>query len=86
MELEVPEEPRKGPAVETLPPAPTTPGDITSTTSPRQRKNNSVPALDVSEELVALNNAYFGAVGVVQEYVDRMNSFGLILDPPMHFK
>ena len=69
------------PFATSTPPAPTIPGDITATTS---AGSSSCPGLDMSEELRWLNNHhYYGAVDVIQEYLDRMNSFGIVLDPWM---
>ena len=60
------------PLATSTPSAPTLPGDITSTTS---TGGSSCPGLDMSEELSWLNNHhYYGAVNVIQEYLDRMNS------------
>ena len=75
------EELSQPPLAKSTPPAPTLPGDITSTTS---AGSSSCPGLDMSEELRWLNNHHcYGAVDVIQEYLDRMNSFGIILDPWM---
>ena len=78
-DVQILEEPNQPPLAMSTPPAPTLPGDITSTTS---AGSSSCPGLDMSEELRWLNNHhYYGAVDVIQEYLDRMNSFGIILDP-----
>ena len=80
-DVQILEEPSQPPLATSTPPAPTLPRDITSTTS---AGSSSCPGLDMSEELRWLNNhRYYGAVDVIQEYLDRMNSFGIILDPWM---
>ena len=62
-------------------PAPTLPRDVTSTTC---AGSSSCPGLDLSQELKWLNNRqYYRTVDVVQEYLDRMNSFGIFLEPWM---
>ena len=80
-EIQILEELSQPPLAASTPPAPTLPGEVTSTTS---IGSSSCPGLDMSEELVWLNNHhYYGAVDVIQEYLDRMNSFGIVLDPWM---
>ena len=77
-DIQILEELSQPPLATSTPPAPTLPGDVTSTTS------SSCPGLDMSEELGWLNNHhYYGAVDVIQEYLDRMNSFSIVLDPWM---
>ena len=79
--VQILEEPSQSPLATSTPPALTLPGDITSTTS---TGSSSCPGLDMSKELKWLNNHhYYGAVDVIQEYLDRMNSFGIFLDPWM---
>ena len=78
-DVQILEEPSQPPLAMSTPPAPTLPGDITSTTS---AGSSSCPGLDMSKELRWLNNHhYYGAVDVIQEYLDRMNSFGIVSDP-----
>ena len=80
-DVQIPEELSQPPLAMSTPPAPTLPGDITSTIS---AGSSSCPGLDMSKELRWLNNHhYYGAVDVIQEYLDRMNSFGIVLDPWM---
>ena len=80
-DIQILEELSQPPLAASTPPAPTLPRDVTSTTS---AGSSSCPGLDMSEELRWLNNHhYYGAVDVIQEYLDRMNSFGIILDPWM---
>ena len=57
-------------------PAPTLPGDITSTTE-GGTKLTSV----MTEELMLLNNQYDAAAASIQEYVSRMNALEVRLEP-----
>ena len=80
-EIQILEELSQPPLAASTPPVPSFPGEVTSTTS---SGSSSCPGLDMSEELVWLNNhRYYGAIDVIQEYLDKMNSFGIVLDPWM---
>ena len=75
-DVQILEELCQPPLAASTPPALTSPRDITSTTGLAQLKRSSCPGLDLSKELRVLNNyQYYGAVDVVEEYLDRMNSF-----------
>ena len=74
-DIQILEELSQPPLATSTSPAPTLPGDVTSTTS---TGISSCPGLDMSEELRWLNNHHhYGAVAVIQEYLDRMNSFAV---------
>ena len=78
-DIQILEELSQPPLATLIPPAPTLPRDVTSTTS---AGSSSCPGLDMTEELKWLNNhCYYGAVDVVQKYLDRINSFGIFLEP-----
>ena len=66
-------------------PTPTRPGDITSTTDPVPKaageSNSRTPLiLDLSEELVQLNNAHEEVAREAMEHIQRMNSVGIFLE------
>ena len=66
-------------------PTPTRPGDITSTTDPvpmaAGESNSCMPLiLDLSEELVQLNNAHEEVAKEAMEYIQPMNSVGIFLE------
>ena len=66
-------------------PTPTRPGDITSTTDPVPKaagENSSYMPLilDLSEELVQLNNAHEEVAKEAMEHIQRMNSVGIFLE------
>ena len=80
-DIQILEELSQPPLATSTPPAPTLLKDVTSTTS---AGSSSCPGLDMSKELRWLNNHhYYGAVDVIQEYLDWMNSFGIALEPWM---
>ena len=64
---------------------PTKPGDITSTTDPEldvsgRSSSNSLPILDLSDELVCLNNMYEEVAREARDYIARMNAVGIFLE------
>ena len=66
-------------------PTPTWPGDITSTTDPvpmeAGESNFHTPLiLDLSEELVQLNNVHEKVAREAMEHIQRMNSVGIFLE------
>ena len=66
-------------------PTPTRPSDITSTTDPVPKaageSSSHMPLiLDLSEELVQLNNAHEEVAKEAMEYIQRMNSVGIFLE------
>ena len=80
-DIQILEELCQPPLATSTPPAPTWSGDVTSTT---RAGSSSCPGLDLSEELRWLNNhQYYGTMDMVQEYLNRMNSFGIFLEPWM---
>ena len=66
-------------------PTPTRPSDITSTTDPvpmaAGESNSHTPLiLDLSEELVQLNNAHVEVTKEAMEHIQQMNSVGIFLE------
>ena len=63
--------------------APTLPGDITSTTEGGTELAVIIPctSVNMSEELMMLNNQYGAAAATIQEYVNRMNAVDIYLEP-----
>ena len=66
-------------------PTPTRPGDITSTTDPvpnaAGESSSHMPLiLDLSEELVQLNNTHEEVAKEAMEYIQWMNSVGIFLE------
>ena len=64
---------------------PTKPGDITSTTGPEldvlgRSNTNSLPILDLSYELVHLNNVHEEVSREAMDYIARMNAVGVFLE------
>ena len=59
---------------------PTGPGDITSTTDSEMSSANSPPVLDLSDELVHLNNVYEEVAREAMDYIARMNAVGVFLE------
>ena len=64
---------------------PTRPGDITSTTDPvpktaGESSSHTPLILDLSEELVQLNNVHEGVPKEAMEHIQRMNSVGIFLE------
>ena len=63
-------------------PTPTRPGDITSTTDPVPKaageSNSRMPLiLDLSDELVQLNNVHEEVAREAMEHIQQMNSVGI---------
>ena len=63
--------------------APTLPEDITSTTEGGTELTVVIPStsMNVAEELMMLNNQYGAAAATIQEYVSRMNTLEVHLEP-----
>ena len=63
--------------------APTLPGDITSTTEGGTELAITIPcpSVNMAEELVMLNNQYGAAAVTIQEYMNRMDTLELHLEP-----
>ena len=59
---------------------PTGPGDITSTTDSEMSSANSLPVLDLSDELVHLNNVHEEVAREAMDYIARMNTVGVFLE------
>ena len=64
---------------------PTKPGDITSTTGPElsvpgRSSAAPLPILDLSHELVCLNNKYEEVAREAMNYISRMNAVGVFLE------
>ena len=64
---------------------PTRPSDITSTTNPvpkaaRESSSHTPLILDLSEELVQLDNMHEEVAKEAMEYIQRMNSVGIFLE------
>ena len=59
---------------------PTGPGDITSTTDSEMSSANSLPVLDLSDELVRLNNVHEEVAREAMDYITRMNTVGVFLE------
>ena len=83
-DVEVVEELSQAPPVRPKP-TPTRPSDITSTTDPvpmtAGESNSRMPLiLDLSEELVQLNNAHEEVAKEAMEYIQWLNSVGIFLE------
>ena len=66
-------------------PTPTRPSDITSTTDPvpkvaGENSSRTPVILDLSEELVQLNNVHEEVAKETMEHIQRMNSVGIFLE------
>ena len=63
--------------------APTLPGDITSTSEGGHELTVVIPctSVNMAEELMMLNNQYGAAAATIQEYVNRMNTLEIRLEP-----
>ena len=59
---------------------PTGPGDITSTTDSEMSSANSLPVLDLSDELVHLNNMHEEVAREAKDYIARMNIVGIFFE------
>ena len=57
---------------------PTGPGDIT--TDSEMSSANSLPVLDLSDELVRLNNMHEEVAREAMDYITRMNTVGVFLE------
>ena len=83
-DIEVVEELSQPPPVQARP-TPTKPGDVTSTTDlelsvPRRSSAAQLPILDLSDELVHLNNVHEEVAREAMEYISRMNAVGVFLE------
>ena len=63
--------------------APTSPGDITSTTVGGTELTVIIPctSVNMAEELMMLNNQYGATTATIHEYVNRMNALEIYLEP-----
>ena len=66
-------------------PTPTRPSDITSTTDPvpkaaGESNSHMLLILDLSEELVQLNNMHEEVAKEAMQYIQQMNSVGIFLE------
>ena len=82
-DIEVVEELSQPPPVQARA-TPTKPGDITSTTGPelsvfRRSRVTQLPILDLSDELVCLNNVHEEVAREAMDYISRMNAVGVFL-------
>lgn len=69
------------PVKEQLPLAPTKPSDVTSTTSAGQEKESSSYSFQkLRADLEKARRPYLGMIECAQEYINRMNSFGILLE------
>ena len=69
------------PAKEQLPPSPTKPGNVTSTISASQEKELSPYSFQkLRADLEKARWPYFGMIECAQDYINRMNSFGILLE------
>ena len=59
---------------------PTGPGDITSTTESEMSSANSLQVLDLSDELVCLNNVHEEVAREAMDYIAEMNTVGVFLE------
>ena len=59
---------------------PTGPGDITSTTDSEMSSANSLSVLDLSDELVRLNNVHEEVAREAMDYIAQMNTVGVFLE------
>ena len=83
-DVEVVEKLSQPPPVQSRSP-PTRPGDVTSTTSPgfdvpEASSLDLLPVLDLSEELVRLNNMHEEVAREAMNYIANMNAVGVFME------
>ena len=78
-DVEVVEELSQPPPVQTRS-TPTGPGDITSTTDSEMSSANSLSVLDLSDELVHLNNMHEEIAGEAMDCITQMDTVGVFLE------
>ena len=63
--------------------APTSPGDITSTSEGGNELTVVIPctSVNMTEELMMLNNQYGATAATIHEYINRMDALEIYLEP-----